>query len=569
MSYNGQVVEIKLGKYGLMYDLAQDQLPNDALIRSENIQFMNGMVEKADEILPWIYSNPSYTNPNFTGEKILAVHRYFPSPMIEKHVCVTDAGKVYKYDNSFIKYEVTAQTSAPTTLSINSMPIIVSGGNEVLGNPKKVFVFTGNSKVQVIEGDGTTRRNLTSPAADWSSGNYPTYGLIFRNRLVAISGHNVYMSAADNQEDFVTNPGYLVLPCFPGEAEGIISSFVYKGRLFVFKRPYGVYALIDTDADPTNWYFEKISPSFGIASPRSFFQNMDDMFVLSTEGSLVGISAALRLGDTYSADLLSNLKTDSYFHDLIRKQFLRNAFGGFLPSSKIGIIAIPSYKSSDGYSDNVIQIDFNNTDLPRVSIQKYVASSFTCVDYHKNAYGEDQFLFGRLNYSGGVFSSSELATHYPENTADTPFRFQTPHMNLGVPANKIFEGFELVTESGSVYPLAVDVFIDGKLKQTFAVQPFYNGALGPSLMGSLTQYANPIFTLDTSYTGGRAARPKLHSIKARGQTISFLVRDGNTINMSTGAVNADSGIGDGYPKKIVGIRVYFRVAGQDSKSQTA
>lgn len=571
MAYVGQVAELRLGSIGLMYDMAQQDLPINALIRSENVQYYNGIIEKADQINDWMLSNPSYSTPAFSGEIPLAVKRYNPTPSLERQIVVTDTGNVYKYLNPFVRTLVTATGSAPATLSVNGQPMIVNGGAEDQGKPKKMFVFSGNSPIQVIEADGITRRNLTTPAADWSS-SYPSNGVIFRNRLIAYGNandrHRVYISVGNNQEDF-TGIGFSTISVFPGEGEGLLAHAIYKGRLFFFKKPYGVYYLVSDDPSPTNWYVQKVSSSVGIASPTSFFEAGDDVYFLSSDGTISSFSAALRLGDIYQADLLANLKTDSIFRNIMRKQFLYTSFGGYLPQKKIGVFGFASFKSSDGKPDCFVHIDFNNQQAPRVSWHRYLEHRFTCVDYYKDQYGEDKLLFGKVNYSNGVIVDSVMGAYYPNYGEDVPFRFQTPHMDFGTNANKLFDFVELEFESTAAQPLALDVYIDSKFSQTITIQPYFGSVLSPQIFGPSTpQYTNPEFTLDTSYLSGRGSRVKMKRLNRRGQTISFVVRDGNVVDPNSGEVYPDDDSGSTYPYKIVGIKVYYRVAGQDQKLQT-
>lgn len=577
MPYTGQIAEIKFGDNGLMYDLAQQNIPPSAFIRADNVQFYNGMAEKADQINTWMLGNPSFSTPTFTGEKPLAVHRYFPLPGIERHIVVTDTGNVYKYDTPFSRVLVTPILGAPTTLSINNLPVIVEGGNEDANQPRKLFIFTGNSPVQVIEGDNATRRNMTSPALDWSA-SYPTNGFVFRNRLCAYGNlndpHRLYISTGSNQEDF-TGSGNSTISVFPGDSDGLYGGFVFKGRVFLWKKPYGVYYLVADDPSPSNWYSQKVSSNVGIASERAYFEAGDDLFFMSNDGTIASFTAAFRLGDIYQADLLSNIKTESIFRNIIRKQFLGNAFGKYLPQKKIGIFAFPSFLSADGKSDCFVYIDFNQQ-TPRVSWHRYKANTFTCVSYYKDAYGDDQFVFGKLNYTAGSYVNGEMGAYAPYYSSTVPFRLQTPHLDLGSPNNKLFDFFEFDFENTTTWPLAVDVYIDSKYKQTFILQPYYNGTLGSPIFGPLTtQYSNPTFTLNQSYLDGRGTRDGAARLGGRGKTISFVIRDGNVLtqvgtppNQTFTGPNPDTDQGSVYPYKITGIKVYYRVAGQDAKKQT-
>ena len=577
MPYTGQIAEIKFGEYGLMYDLAQQNIPPQAFIRADNVQFFNGIAEKADQINTWMLGNPSFSTPAFVGERPLVIHRYFPLPGVERHLVVTDIGNVYKYNTPLTRVLVTPTGSAPTTLSINNMPVIVEGGNEDQNQPRKLFIFTGNSPVQVVEDDGVTRRNMSLPALDWST-SYPTNGFVFRNRLCAYGNlndpHRLYISTGSNQEDF-SGSGNSTISIFSGEGDGLYGAFVFKGRIFLWKKPYGVYYIVSDDPSPSNWYSQRVSSNVGLASAKSYFEAGDDLYFMSTDGTIASFTAAFRLGDIYQADLLSNLKTESIFRNVVRRQFLYNSYARYLPQKKIGIFAFPSFKSPDGRPDCFVYIDFNQQ-TPRVSWHRYLSNTFTCCSIYKDSYGDDQLIFGKLNYTAGNYVNSEIGAYAPYYSSTVPFRLQTPHLDLGSPNNKLFDFFEVDFESTTAWPMAVDVYIDSKYTQTFTFQPYYNSLLGPKIFGpSTSQYSNPVFQLDTSYLDGRGTRDAAVRLGGRGKTISFVIRDGNVLtqtspppNPTYSGPNPDDDSGSVYPYKLTGIKVYYRVAGQDGKKQT-
>lgn len=579
MPYTGQIAEIKFGDNGLMYDLAQQNIPPSALIRSENVQYLNGMIEKAEQINLWMEGGSQFS-PNFQiNERPLAVHRYFPQPGIERHIVVTDIGNVYKYNTPYQRVLVTPILGAPSTLSMNSVPMIVEGGNEDANQPRKLFIFTGNSPVQVIEGDAVTRRNMTSPALDWST-SYPTNGFVFRNRLCAYGNlsdpHRLYISTGSNQEDF-TGSGNSTISIFPGEGDGLYGAFVFKGRAFLWKKPYGVYYLVADDPSPSNWYSQRVSSNVGIASERAYFEAGDDLFFMSTDGTISSFTAAFRLGDIYQADLLANLKTESVFREIIRKQYLRNSFAKYLPQKKIGIFGFPSFKSPQGQCDSFVYIDFNQQ-TPRVSWHRYTDCAFSACSYYKDAYGDDQFLFTKLYFFQNEYQNAEMGAYNTIYRIETPFRIQTPHLDLGSPNNKLFDFFEVDFEPTSTYPLAVDVYIDSKYTQSFVFQPYYNAVLGElAPFIPVPQFSNPVFQLDYNYVDGRGTRDAAVRLGGRGKTISFVIRDGQVLDQQTGpppeeivttTINPDTDQGYYYPIKLTGIKVYYRLAGQDAKKQT-
>lgn len=574
MPYSGHIQEIRFGQLGLMYDPAQQDIPNGALIRADNVQYYNGVAERAWEVNDWMANTQTQSTPFWTNQKPTTLHRYFPLPSIERHLAITDDGLVWKYNNPFQRIQMTAQSGSPQPLSVNGLPMIVSGGSEIQGNPKKEFIFTGNSQVQVVYGDAITYQNISNPAADWAN-SAPTGASVYQNRLCAYGNlsnpHMLYVSTATDQENF-TGANAAFISIFPGEGDALIASFVYKGRLFLFKRPYGVY-YIETQGspNPSNWYAAKISSSVGIASPRSYFEGANDLYFLSNDGTIASFTAAFSLGDIYQGDVLASLANASIFRNIIRKQYLYNSFARYLPSKKIGIFGFTSFVSPDGRPDSFVYIDFN-TNTPRISWHRYHNQTFSDCTYYKDSWGQDQFLFADLNYINNVYDYGIPGAYYPIwNNTNLPFRVQTPHMNMGVNGNKLFDFFELNFESTNAWPLAVDIYVDSKYQDTFIVQPYYGAVLTPNIFGPSTpQYSNPEFVLDQDYLAGRGARVKMHKLNGRGQTISFVIRDGNVLAPPyDGAPLPDDDQGSMYPYRLVGIKVYYRVAGQDQKAQTS
>lgn len=80
--------------------------------------------------------------------------------------------------------------------------------------------------MQVLSGDSATMSEIASPAADWVSPNYPTVGVIHRNRLWAFMKQRAYASDTGNHENHLSNN--LTQAIFPGEGGSVIGAFVLK-----------------------------------------------------------------------------------------------------------------------------------------------------------------------------------------------------------------------------------------------------------------------------------------------------------------------------------------------------
>lgn len=263
MSYEGSIANIILGQMGLYTDDPQTITPANALIKANNIQYTFGSVEKVGGSSRL---NANHVLPAGVG----AFFDWWPDPSTQRLIAACKDGKIYKYNSPLGSYfEVTPEASAPATLLINNQTYMMSGGSEALGSANKLFIYNGRDIPQVIEGDSLTRRNIALPAADWTGTNQPTFGIIHRGHHFAFGNrnlpHQVYISPADNQEDF-TGSSSLTASVYPGQGEKLISGFIYKNVLYLIKYPSGLYQLIDTDPDPVNWYFVQLQDELGGAS---------------------------------------------------------------------------------------------------------------------------------------------------------------------------------------------------------------------------------------------------------------------------------------------------------------
>ena len=194
---------------------------------------------------------------------------------------------------------------------------------------------------QVVSADGTTHRNITSPAADWAS-NYPTFGLVYRSRLWCFGNTNLpdflYASAEADYENFnipatptVTSARFIDV--FPGEGDGISGAFVFKNKLFVCKNPTGLYVLNDDDLDPDNWYFTRVNADFGLSGPHGVAQIFDDVLLFNSQGTVTVLSAAFQFGNIESSDLFNSNLVERYFRQIVSGYGIKNTQALYPPRS--------------------------------------------------------------------------------------------------------------------------------------------------------------------------------------------------------------------------------------------
>lgn len=448
--YSGNVAIIPLGAGGLLTDDPHTSTPISKLFRAKNVILKQGRIEKAPGSHKW--------NETTLGTGIKAFINWRPDPWTSRVICVGSDGKVYRFLHGFeAASEVKAESSDdPSKVVSSEFYTMVEGGQEESGNDRKLFIFSGATAVQVIEGDGTTRRNIEDPAADWTGTNHPIGGLIHRNRLVAWSDHRIYYSAATDHEDFTTASTQLAIN--PGEGEKIVQCFAYKGRLFVLKSQTGLYFVDDSNASVSNWTIVKINKDFGGTSPFGVMEIKDDVLVANTEGSLTSVKAADTLGDIQAADLFAALHCETAITDemLLEGGNLRHTL-----YHKEGRRAYVTYQSKSGEKkDRFVVIDFKNQ--PEIVIWDKDAPE--CLGILPGNFGGNDPAYGASD--GYIYQMDQR----DRDVDGSGYRgeFQTHHTDFSqgdttkAELTKQFDYVEFVYIPTGDIDLNYEVFIDGR-----------------------------------------------------------------------------------------------------------
>jgi len=455
MGYQGQTVTIPLGNQGLLTDINPSDIPITALIRANNVNLGNGNIEKAN-------GSHKY-NSSALSSGIVALFDWHPSSITQRLIALTSDGSIYKDSGDRLFNGGTAINTGLGSPSVRSQ--FVEGGNETAGRNKKLFLFTENNQVQVLSGDGTTFADIATPAADWSTPNFPTGGIIHRNRLWAFGNDNaksrIYASNTGDHEDFTAS--FLTFNIFPGEGGRLIGAYVFKGRLFVFKEGDFVYYLNDGDSNSSNWYFSKLSSSFGLASPHGLLQAMDDVLVANTVGSITSMRAADTFGDIESADLLAVSQIENYVREttsISGAQFSHTLYYG---AKKLAYFTFRS--KYGGTNDRVLVMDLNRKQ-PRFSF--LTKDSPDVLALRKDINGVGRPIYG--DASGYVYTMDEEDRDVGGNAYTGEFK--TPHTDFRsvdpsiVHKEKHFDWIAVEFIPQGNWNLSADVFIDGKFSET-------------------------------------------------------------------------------------------------------
>lgn len=530
MSYVGQVLSIPFGQGGLHTDDPQDDIPITDLISARNVTYQNGVLEKAPGSRRW--------NASALPSGILAAWDYWPNDSTQRLIVVCRNGKVYRFTDAYNFSEVTATGTAPVTLNISKQVHILEAGQEIANGPKKIFIFTGVSPVQVISGDGTTRHNLTKvdstsgDASDWSGTSHPSFGWIHRGRIFAVGNisfpHQVYTCNPSDHEDFNTSLQIVTYNVNPGEHDGNFTGFVYKGKCFLLKSRSGLYGLVEPEGVLSNSYFQKINSDFGAASIHSYVPALDDALVANSTGSITSMAAAFQLGDIKSADVLRQLRSEQYMRDTTNQGALSGRWGIYYEDKKQ---VYYTYQSSGGIkNDRILCIDFSRG-KPMVSW--YEKDQPNCLGLMRDVLRVPRPFYG--SDDGYIY----LLDSVDRNVAGAGYlgEFQTPHVGFGSEKNKLFDFLEVVYEPLGQWDLTAEIYIDGVYRETLRFPMAYGDLLDS-------------FELDTDQLSTRVPRSIRKQIHGMGRRISVK--------------GSNSGSGENF--RIQKLNVYLRPAGEEQKA---
>lgn len=611
MGYSGVSVPIVLGQVGLITDDPISSLPLNALSKANNISFQNGRLSKS------LGCSKLNSTALVASTAIVALFDWWPTSVLQRTIALTTDGKIFRDtgDGTF-----TTQTPIKTGLgTLTTDCHMITAGQESSGLAKELWVFTGTSQIQILHGDSTTALPVEDPSADWSAGNYPTFGVLYQNRVCVMGGaadkHRLYFSTVSHHENFtgpnlstagwqlytgvtsgtltdrtatvqagtaveifntttpapffgfyiygvtkfnkftivisnantggatpgivyeywngsawtvfvptaipiytatgtvyceftiptdwvagdgpetggnvlwytirvisdsvggdnnveitslvVTNTTNDAAPStfsiFPGEGDGILSAYVYRGMLFIFKEPFGVYVLDGRDPSSANWTVSRFSDAFGVAGPHSILQILGDLVAGNSNGSYTSLQASDKFGDFDAGDILQNAKVEEYIRDQFNFTGIPYSQCLYYPEKKIALFTGQS--STTLTRDRILAIDVAR-DNPRISIIN--KDSPNCLALRKDSQGISRPMYG--DASGFVYLMDQ-ATY---NVAGVSFlgEFQTAYTDFGqvdqglAGKNKIFDFLEVnyvPTGNNNFY---IDVYVDGEFRQT-------------------------------------------------------------------------------------------------------
>lgn len=498
MAYSGQQAHISLGQLGLLTDVPSGEIPRGALIRADNISFETGFITKAPGSLRY--------NSSPLPAGIVGLIDWWPNVVTQRLIAACANGSIYRDIGDKLFSSNTAIATGLGTLTPRCM--FVEGGQETSSRTRKLFFFSGNNQLKVLDADGTSFANVASPASDWTTPNYPTVGVVHRNRLWAFMKQRSYASDTGNHETF-TGGTIITQNIFPGEGGDIVGVHVFKGRLFAFKEGGYVYYLDDSDTDSDNWNWRKLASNFGLASPHGIIEAINDLIAVNESGSPISYNATNALGEIESADILRTLQIENYFRNSTSVSGV-NVMHGLYYEAKKQVF----FTWRTGFqvnNDTLFHIDLNR-ERPRPAF--WSKDNADCLALRKDIFKIKRPIYGSadgyvylMDQEDRLVGGSAYSGEFKIGHTDLRFLDEKlAHMN------KLWDYLAVEFQPQGSWNLEVDVYIDGTFSETISyLMDVRDDGLGT-------------FTLDTDPLGREETQTIQKPLHGSGRQISFHCR---------------------------------------------
>jgi hypothetical protein len=364
---------------------------------------------------------------------------------------------------------------------------------------------------------GSTSAEFSAPTA-WVVGDGTEGGGNNAYYAVRVLATTAPATAVQATSLVVSNTSYDLTPptfsVFPGEGDGLITAYVYRGVLFLFKKPFGVYVIDGTDPNTANWTITRYSDAFGVGSPHSVLQVLGDLIAANSNGSITSLQASQKFGDFEAGDVLQNAKVEEYIRQQIDFTGIPFAHSVYYPEKKLALFSGQS--TSTDVRNRLIAIDVARDNSRIYLINK---DEPNCLTLRKDNQGISRPAYG--TQAGFVF----LMDQNTYNVDGAPFlgEFQTAYTDFGqvdsslAGKNKIFDFLEVNYLPTGNNSFSIDVYVDGDFRQTLN----FTQTLG----FELDSFILDVDTLAGDPNGNRNRKPLL---SCTGNRISFRVYNNNS-----------------------------------------
>jgi hypothetical protein len=265
-----QSITIPFGNVGLNFQENQLLLSPGDLVQGNNITQYGGLTAKMRGIRRF----------NTTSVGDVNVYAYVFKTAATQKICgYTDGGKILDVAATGASVEL------KTGLDTNKYPVFAEGYGS--SSIRKLFIFNNANTPQTWDGVDTVTADISNPNTDWAA-NKPAGAVMYANRLWAWGNanylHTMYASSATDHENFTPGGGAVLMTVYAGEGEKIIGCIAALGKLFIFKRPFGIYMIDASDPTSTNWTVKRVTYDYGIAGPYACATDGVNVIFLGYDG---------------------------------------------------------------------------------------------------------------------------------------------------------------------------------------------------------------------------------------------------------------------------------------------
>lgn len=506
MAFRGVEANVELAKFGLVGSRNLAAVPVTALLQGRNISLDTGAITRSGGSIRYnggASAGSAYQLEATTdryeledgtgvllmedgaaalGGSILGLKDWFPT---------SDAQRLIAYiDDAVDAHLMRDETGSgiftiAATLTTGGLPVFAEGGSEEIGRDKKLFVTTGQDTVQVFAADAATSSDIgVNAPSDWTGTDQPRSLFFHNGRLWGVLEHILYGSTVTDHEDF-TSAGTVIIPVQTGEGAYIQGGISFKGRLFLFKWPNGIYWLDDSSTTQANWQVKRLTKSTGLAGPNTLCQVDDDVLFLSEIGHIHMLSGIQDFGDVQNSDLTALNELTSYVRDNIdtSKAALERGWAIYYPEKKQARFAMRSFGSA--VNDIQFVVDLNHKDTPRM----YIEDKDECgaLALRQDTKRVERPISGD---SGGIIWLLDQTSTARDGHGYVS-EFQIPHTDFAwyheklASIRKNYAYLEATMQPTGNFVLSFDVIYDGILRDIITMNTGEGGAaLGSFVLGT-------------------------------------------------------------------------------------
>jgi len=394
-------------------------------------------------------------------------------------------------------------TTLDTGLNTSAVGIFTDGGQEAAAENRKLFFCNGKNVVQVLSGDGTTTTNLTTPPADWSGANQPSFTLIHEGRLWgggnANDPHRLYYSRTTDHEDF-TGTGSGTLSIFPGEGENLVGAISFKGVIVCWKAPQGVYVIDTIATSVADWKISRLSAAIGGVSTRGAVMIDNDLLFLDDDGNVHLLSSVTEFGNLGTRNLSQIAEMNPFIRDHVNLAQLNRCQAVFYPAKREAHFAVAGLGATT--NTRRLVVDFNLQTRPRFRwSDRDTAESMWL---RKDSDGIPRLTIG--DAGGFVWHLDQDARSKDGGAYNAEFetgQIDFSHLDPQLAAKrKLGDFLELVFEPVGNYEVDVTIKWDGDAVHHVSYQMQETGSLlGTGVLGSFLLGREGVFSIKKRITG--------------------------------------------------------------------